>query len=121
MSASHFIPVAHDLLRRQTVIMTVAAARQAEEMWAAPLGHRQRRLLGLEPAMVASGEAGDPVAPVDGEPPVAEEAAPPVARRRRRTPRQTEDQPSEVEEQSGQTEDQPSEAGEQSGQTEDQQ
>ncbi len=100
---------AHDLLRRQTVIMTVAAARQAEEMWAAPLGHRQRRLLGLEPAVAASGDAGEPVAPdspVDLEPPVAEEAAPTVSRRRRRTPRETEDQPSESGDQSGQTEDQ---------------
>ena len=81
---------AHDLLRRETVIITVAAARQAEEMWAAPLGHRQRRLLGRGPAMVAAGEVGEPVS--EEPPPLEEEAAPAVTRRRRRTPSETEGQ-----------------------------
>ncbi len=95
---------AHDLLRRETVIMTVAAIRQAEEMWAAPLGHRQRRLLGQEVAVVAAVEAEETVSP---EPSPVEGEAPPAApRRRRRTPTATEDQPSETEDQSGETEDQ---------------
>lgn len=93
---------AHDLLRRETVIITVAAARQAEEMWAAPLGHRQRRLLGKGPVTVADVEPEEAVSGMDSgmvaevvseEPPPVEEGTPPaVTRRRRRTPRETEDQ-----------------------------
>jgi large subunit ribosomal protein L4 len=33
---------AHELLRRETVIMTVSAARRAEAMWAVSAGHRAR-------------------------------------------------------------------------------
>ncbi len=50
---------ANDLLSRQTVVMTVDAMLKVEEMWAAPLGHRQRRLAQAEASLVA---AGDPAA-----------------------------------------------------------
>ena len=83
---------ANDLLSRQTVVMTVDAARKVEEMWAAPLSHRQRRLAQAEATLVtvetpeaetASAEAtAAPPAPPEAE---SEAAAPPTPRRRRRT------------------------------------
>ncbi len=81
---------ANDLLSRQTVVMTVDAARKVEEMWAAPLNHRQRRLAGAEAtpgavetpeAETASAEATAPPEPA-GE--SAEAASPPATPRRRR-------------------------------------
>jgi large subunit ribosomal protein L4 len=80
---------ANDLLSRQSVVMTVDAARKVEEMWAAPLSHRQRRLARAEATLVPAG----PETPTDppAAPPEAESesdeaaAAPPAPRRRRRT------------------------------------
>ena len=83
---------ANDLLSHQTVIMTVDAARKAEEMWAAPPGHRQRRLARAEADLAATGTEAPPM--VEPEVPVvapetetegAEAAATPVRRRRRTT------------------------------------
>ena len=79
---------AHDLLRRETLIMTVAAARQAEEMWAAPLGHRQRGLLRSQGALSAAAEEAGP----DEPPPLEEEASSAPSRQRRRTPTEEENQ-----------------------------
>ena len=68
---------ANDLLSRQTVVITVDAVHKVEEMWAAPLSHRQRRLARAEANLVA---AGPPA--VESE---SAEAAAPTPRRRRRT------------------------------------
>ena len=68
---------AQDLLSRKEVVMTVDAARKAEEMWAAPLNHRQRRL-------AASGASAAPA-----ESATPEEA--PAPRRRRRAAAPTEE------------------------------
>ena len=91
---------ANALLSRQTVIMTVDAVHKVEEMWAAPLGHRQRRLAQAQATLVAAGTAGPPTAPEatvpeaappEAAPPEAESesgeatAAPTTPRRRRRT------------------------------------
>ncbi len=88
---------ANDLLGRPTVVMTVDAARKVEEMWAAPLNHRQRRLVQAEATLVAvetpeaetaSAEAtAAPPAPpeADSEGAEAAAAAAPAPRRRRRT------------------------------------
>ncbi|MFB3097877.1 MAG: 50S ribosomal protein L4, partial [Dehalococcoidia bacterium] len=83
---------ANDLLSRQTVVMTVDATRKVEEMWAAPLNHRQRRLAQAEATLMAvetpeaetvSAEAiATPPAPPEAE---SEAAAPPTPRRSRRT------------------------------------
>ena len=85
---------ANDLLSRQTVVMTVDAARKVEEMWAAPLNHRQRRLAGVEatPGEVETPEAETASAEATAPPPdppesageSAEAAAPPATPRRRR-------------------------------------
>jgi hypothetical protein len=80
---------AHDLLRRETLIMTVAAARQAEEMWASPLGHRQRSLPRSQGALSAA--AAEEAIP-DEPPPLEEEASSAPSRRRRRTPAEEENQ-----------------------------
>lgn len=87
---------ANDLLSRQTVVMTVDAARKVEEMWAAPLNHRQRRLAQAEATLLAvetpeaetvSAEAiATPPAPPEAASESAEAAAaPPTPRRSRRT------------------------------------
>ena len=84
---------ANDLLSRQTVVMTVDAMLKVEEMWAAPLSHRQRRLAQAEESLVA---AGVPAAENVSAEATAPEAASPEAatgdsettaapRRRRRT------------------------------------
>ncbi len=69
---------ANDLLGHQTVVMTVDAVQKVEEMWAAPLNHRQRRLVQAEATLVA---AGTPEAASES----AEAAAEAPPRRRRRT------------------------------------
>ena len=85
---------ANDLLGRQTVVMTVDAALKVEEMWAAPMSHRQRRLARAEASLVAAGTSQTPNeaptgptnAPAEAESEGAEAtAAPPTAPRRRRT------------------------------------
>jgi large subunit ribosomal protein L4 len=83
---------ANDLLSRQSVVMTVDAARKLEEMWAAPLSHRQRRLARVEASLVAAGTPEPQIPPATAptaDPPAAEsesgEAAAPPPRRRRRT------------------------------------
>ncbi len=87
---------ANDLLSRQTVVMTVDAARKVEEMWAAPLNHRQRRLAQAEATLMAveTPEAETVSAEVTATPPATPEAeseaaeaaaAPPTPRRSRRT------------------------------------
>ena len=87
---------ANDLLNRQTVVMTEDAMRKVEEMWAAPLHHRQRRLAEAEGNSVAAGPSGaeiesaetnaPPVVTPEAESVIAEaEDAPTTPRRRRRT------------------------------------
>ncbi len=81
---------ANDLLSRQTVVMTVDAARKVEEMWAAPLNHRQRRLTQAEATLMAveTPEAETASAEATAPPEAASEsteAAAPAPRRRRRT------------------------------------
>ena len=85
---------ANDLLSRQTVVMTVDAARKLEEMWAAPLSHRQRRLAQAELALVAAGapaaesvssEVTAPSAAIPEAESDSSEAVAAPARRRRRT------------------------------------
>ncbi len=83
---------ANDLLSRQTVVMTVDAVRKVEEMWAAPLNHRQRRLAQAEATLMAveTPEAETVSAEVTATPPAppeaeSEAAAPPTPRRSRRT------------------------------------
>ncbi len=79
---------ANDLLSRQSVVMTVDAVRKVEEMWAAPLNHRQRRLAQAEATLVAvetpeaetaSAEAtATPPDPPESAGESAEAAAPPA-------------------------------------------
>ena len=87
---------ANDLLNRQTVVMTEDAMRKVEEMWAAPLHHRQRRLAEAEGNSVAAGASGAgiessetnaaPVVTPEAESVIAEaEDAPTTPHRRRRT------------------------------------
>ncbi len=81
---------ANDLLSRQTVVMTEEAARKVEEMWAAPLNHRQRRLAQAEATLVAveTPEAETASAEATAPPEAASEStetAAPAPRRRRRT------------------------------------
>ena len=84
---------ANDLLSRQTVVMTVDAALKVEELWAAPLSHRQRRLASAEASPVvaetleAEGENPEAAAPPETESESAEAApAAPSRRRRAATP-----------------------------------
>ena len=85
---------ANDLLSHQSVVMTVDAARKLEEMWAAPLSHRQRRLARVEATLVAAGTPEPSIAPATApatDPPAAESesgeaAAAPRRRRRTATP-----------------------------------
>ena len=92
----------NDLLGRQSVVMTVDAARKVEEMWVAPLNHRQRRLAQAEATLMAvetpeaetlsaeataappeaASESAEATAPPEAE---GEAAAAPTPRRRRRT------------------------------------
>jgi large subunit ribosomal protein L4 len=80
---------ANDLLSRQTVVMTVDAVGKLEEMWAAPLSHRQRRLARAEASLVAAGTPETPTAAPDAPPETESESgeaeAAPTPRRRRRT------------------------------------
>ena len=81
---------ANDLLSHQTVVMTVDAARKVEEMWAAPLNHRQRRLAQAGATLVVAGtlEAETASAEATAPPEAASEStetAAPAPRRRRRT------------------------------------
>ena len=81
---------ANDLLTRKTVIMTVDAARKAEEIWADPLSHRQRRLARTEATLVAAGAPEPAAAPPEAESESAEATAAPARRRRRTTPAEPE-------------------------------
>ena len=84
---------ANDLLSRQTVVMTVDAMLKVEEMWAAPLSHRQRRLAQAEESLVAAGVpaaenvSAEATAPEAASPEAATEDSETTAapRRRRRT------------------------------------
>ena len=78
---------ANDLLTRQSVIMTVDAARKVEEMWAAPLSHRQRRLAQAEVTLVAAETPETPTEPLTVPPEAESESSEAVAapHRRRRT------------------------------------
>lgn len=83
---------ANDLLSRQTVVMTVEAVGKLEEMWAAPLSHRQRRLAQAEASLVAAempqseGDSGEATAPPEAKSESGDTTAEaPTPRRRRRT------------------------------------
>ena len=83
---------ANDLLSRQTVVMTVEAVGKLEEMWAAPLSHRQRRLAQAEASLVAAempqseGDSGEATAPPEAKSESGDATAEaPTPRRRRRT------------------------------------
>jgi large subunit ribosomal protein L4 len=70
---------ANDLLRRQTLIMTVAAARKAEEMWAGVPSRGLRRASGTAGPAATSATAGTESTPSDSG-----ETSPAAPGRRRR-------------------------------------
>ena len=83
---------ANDLLSRQTVVMTVEAVGKLEEMWAAPLSHRQRRLAQAEASLVAAempqseGDSSEATAPPEAKSESGDATAEaPTPRHRRRT------------------------------------
>ena len=74
---------ANDVLNYKTLVMTVEAAKLAEQMWADPIGHRQKR------AAANIGDTRTSDAPAEAQPasePTSSQESSTTARRTRRSP-----------------------------------
>ena len=74
---------ANDILNHKTLVMTVEAAKLAEQIWADPIGHRQKRA--ADNIGGTSGSDDSPQAQTASDPTSSQESSTP-ARRTRRSP-----------------------------------